>query len=455
MPARNAFLIAFALFACQRKSEVEPLPSASNAPAVSAAPVASAVEAGAEPDASVTPPRQYNVLLILIDSLRADAVKRSERHVDMPRLVELSEKSIVYENAYAISSTTARSVAPLLVGRYPSEMERNGMFFTRWYPSNDFVGEHLQKLGVSTLAVGTHSYFYQSSGLNQGFDRYELLPGTVANPKPGVTSERLTKLARGMLQRATSGHADARFFAYFHYLDPHAPYLDHESSDAGPEAPSDAGDPVDPRVFYRQEVRYTDEWVGVLLDWVKQQKWAANTAIIVSADHGEAFGEHKQQKHGYELWEELVRVPMVIHVPGAEHRVIQTPRSHIDLAPTILDLMGAPPDPKHRGKSLRPELSGGAPEPRPVVLDLPRDNLQDRRRAVIDGREKIIARGDDERWLFYDLENDPKERKNLSETERARFERMKKLYLRISAEIPVEEVHGDTKLKNAPEGQRF
>jgi choline-sulfatase len=188
---------------------------------------------------------------------------------------------------------------------------------------------------------------------------------------------------------------------------------------------------------------------------VKQQEWAANTAIIVSADHGEAFGEHRQQKHGYELWEELVHVPMVIHLPGAEQRVIETPRSHIDLAPTILDLMGAPPDPKHRGKSLRAELLGGAPEPRPVVLDLPRDNLQDRRRAVIDGREKIIARGDDERWLFYDLEKDPKERKNLTETERTRFERMKKLYLRISSEIPAEEVHGDTKLKNAPEGQRF
>jgi arylsulfatase A-like enzyme len=368
----------------------------------------------------------------------------------------LAEKSTQYRNAYSISSTTARSVAPLLVGRYPSEMERNGNYFTRWYPSNELVSEHVQKRGAKTLGAFAHAYFYKSSGMAQGFEQYELLPGTIMNPEPEPTGERLTKLAKGLLTRATRGQNNAQFFAYFHYLDPHAPYLDHESGDAGPVAPpTDSGEPVDPRELYRQEVRYSDHWVGELIDWVKSQKWGKETAIIVSADHGECFGEHKQQKHGYELWQELVRVPLIVHVPGTEARVVDVPRSHIDLAPTILELMGAPPDPKHRGKSLVAELYGAAPEARTVVLDLPRDNLQDRRRAIVDGHEKLIARGDDERWLFYDLEADPRERKNLTEIERPRFLRMKKLYEEISASIPVEEVHGDVKLKNAPEGQRF
>jgi arylsulfatase A-like enzyme len=194
-----------------------------------------------------------------------------------------------------------------------------------------------------------------------------------------------------------------------------------------------------------------------LIDWVKTQPWGGRTAIIVTADHGECFGEHSQQKHGYELWEELVHVPLLFLVPNASQRVIDVTRSHIDLAPTILELLGAPAASGLRGTSLVAELYGAEAAPRPVLMDLPRDDLQDRRRAVIDGHDKLIARGDDEdaRWLLYDLARDPREKKNLASIDPDRFRRMRRLYARLSSAIPTRDVRGDVVLKNAPEGRRW
>jgi arylsulfatase A-like enzyme len=144
-------------------------------------------------------------------------------------------------------------------------------------------------------------------------------------------------------------------------------------------------------------------------------------------------------------------------LPHAAPRVLDVPRSHIDLAPTILELMGAPADPELRGKSLVAELYGGEATPRPVLVDLPRDNLQDRRRAVIDGDDKLIARGDDvdSRWLLYDLAKDPRERKNLANLDPVRFRRMRRLYTKLWSAIPTRDVRGDVVLKNAPEGRRW
>jgi choline-sulfatase len=416
---------------------------------VSVAVVASPPTPSAKPLPSAESHGPFNVILILIDSWRSETQWTGHREPNTPHLTELAKTSTVYTNAYSISSTTARSVAPLLVGRYPSEMPRTGDYFTHWYPQNEFVSERLRARGARTLAVHAHAYFSMASGMAQGFSDYVVLPGTVLNdPDPQRTGERTTETARRLLRRAADPQGKKPFFAYFHYLDPHAPYLD-------PDHEPDAGVPVDPRIGYRAEVSYTDEWVGVLLDWVKRQRFGSRTVVIVSADHGECFGEHGNMKHGYELWQELVHVPLLIHLPDGAPHTVDLPRSQIDLAPTILELMGAPPDEKHLGKSLVPELYGARPEPRPVVVDLPRDTLQDRRRAVIDGTSKLIARGDDERWLLYDIEKDPKESHNLTEIDRPRFERMKKLYEEISSRIGNEEIHGDAALAGAPAGRRW
>lgn len=401
-----------------------------------------AVDAGPpEPD---RPP--LNVVLILIDSMRADMPWAGYRRKIAPRLTALEKRSVSYTRAYSLSSVTARSAAPLLVGKYASEMERTGYFFTQWYPENLFLGERLQAAGHRAIAAHAHAYFYHPS-MKQGFADYLVLSGTIYNnPEPKPTSERLTAAAKRILAKNADPSGARRLFAYFHYMDPHHEYIEHEDAPA-------FGD--EPRDLYDGEIWFTDRAVGDLISWIEKQAWGKRTAVIVSADHGECFGEHGQVRHGYELWESLIHVPLLFLVPGAPPRRIDTPRSHIDLAPTILELMDVEITPPLRGKSLVTELYGGSLPPRPVVADLPRDNLQDRRRAIIDGDLKLISRGDDERWLMYDLASDPKERKTLTELRRDDFRRMRALYEEISNGIPNEEVHGTAVLKNAPPGRRW
>ncbi|MFO0567630.1 MAG: sulfatase [Polyangiaceae bacterium] len=391
-------------------------------------------------------PDGLNVVLILIDSLRADMPWSGYRRKIAPRLTELERRSVSYTRAYSLSSVTARSVAPLLVGKYASEMPRNGYFFTQWYPENLFLGERLSAAGHRAVAGHAHAYFF-GNGMKQGFSDYTVLPGTIYNPpEPKPTSDRLTAAAKRLLSRNVDPSGNRRLFAYFHYMDPHHEYIEHE------DAP-DFGD--EPRDIYDQEVWFTDQWVGDLVSWIEKQPWGKRTAIVISADHGECFGEHGQIRHGYELWEALVHVPLLFLVPGVAPRRVATPRSHIDLAPTLLELMGVSADPPFRGKSLLAEIRGADDAPRPIVCDLPRDNLEDRRRAIIDGDWKLISRGDDEKWLMYDVVRDPREKQNLTETERDTFRRMRQLYFDLSEKIPNEEVHGDAVLKNAPPGRRW
>jgi choline-sulfatase len=412
-------------------------------------------EAAAAPSAKPTAPkaephRPYNVLLIMIDSLRWDMPWTGYPRMTAPWLTAFAKKSTLYPRAYSISSYTAKSVAPALVGKYPSEMPHDAYFFTTWFPENLFISERAQKAGFRTLAGHGHGYFRRYMGLAQGFDDYRLLPGTELDTTgiANVTSESLHDLAKKMLSdpKNNSQENGKRFFAYFHFLDPHYTYIQHRGH-------PDWG--LDIRALYDNEVHYTDEWVGKLVDWALAQPWGKNTAVIITADHGEGFGERGRFRHAYDVWESLVRVPLVIHVPGAPPERIETPRGAIDLAPTIADLMGLPDDPPFRGKSLLPEVFGQPEEARPIVVDLPRSDIMDRRRAVIDGDYKIIALGDDAEWLMFDVEKDPKEENDLVASEPDRFQAMKELYEKLSAGIPNYPIPGGIELKGAPPGQRW
>jgi arylsulfatase A-like enzyme len=133
-------------------------------------------------------------------------------------------------------------------------------------------------------------------------------------------------------------------------------------------------------------------------------------------------------RHGFELYETLVRVPLLIQAPGAPPHPIDVPRSAIDLAPTILEMTGTPAEPSFEGKSLVPEVYGKPAEERDVLLDLPRTSDNDRRRALIHGHYKILAYGDDFGFELFDLAADPLETKDLRREDKATFEAMKKLY---------------------------
>jgi arylsulfatase A-like enzyme len=209
------------------------------------------------------------------------------------------------------------------------------------------------------------------------------------------------------------------------------------------------------RDLYDGEVTFTDRYVGQLLDFVAKQPWGAHTAVIFSADHGEAFGEHGCFRHAFELWQPLIRVPLMIMVPGVTARRIDLNRSAIDLAPTILELMGLAPDGLD-GVSLVPELyQKQEPEARDVIIDLPRTSNSDRRRAVIHDHYKLIAYGDDSYYQVFDIDADPTESKSLEKAEKAKFDEMVALYKRKKKEIKDIGPYACRTLKGAPVGRAY
>jgi choline-sulfatase len=398
-------------------------------------PAAPAAEPAAPPKL-MRPAEPLNVILLVVDAMRADMPWAGYPRKIAPNLTAIEKQSVSYTRAYAVSSYTAKSIGALLSGQYPSSLKRSGYFFTRYPDTNLFFAELLQQAGVHTMGAHAHRYLRRENGLAQGFVAWDLVEGITFNNKYdlNVTSDKLTQLAIRQLEAAPP---DRRRFMYLHYMDPHDIYVKHE------EAP-DWGKKL--RDKYDQEIFYTDLWLGRFLDYCRKQPWWKQTALIVTSDHGEGFGEHHRYRHAFELWEMLVHVPMFFQVPGAEPRRIDTPRSHIDLAPTIVELTGVEGAPEFRGQSLVPELFGAEPAARPVLMDLPPDSNNDERRALVDGDYKLLVYGGDYRFELYNLAADPEEKKNLAKREPEKLTEMKALYQKVWGEVPKVKPFGGNKL---------
>ena len=427
-----AVLAAFA--GCSRANATSAETTSALAPSTTASAAASAAPIASTP---------YNVLFITIDSLRADMPWAGYSRAIAPNLTALAAKSTVYTSAYSISSFTSKSVAGMLSGRFPSELARTGVFFTRYDESNTFMCETLAAAHVPCVAAEAHKYLAPGyAGLDQGFFAWKLVDGLTFDYQrdPYVTSQKLTPLAISLLSDpAVTGAATTApptregshpFFAWFHYMDPHDDYQSHEESPHWGTRPRD---------LYDEEVFYTDLWIGKLLDFVNAQPWAKHTVIVVSADHGEFFGEHGRFKHARELYEELVHVPLIIHLPdqtAANARTIDVPRSQIDLVPTFFDVLGTDPTPNLDGVSLKDEWLGGTPAPaRDIVTDLPQDEFNQRRRSFLHEGWKIIAHRDDYGFELFHVSEDPHELHDLFMTDKENAHRMLKLYKEASAKI--------------------
>ena len=360
-------------------------------------------------------PKDGNVVLITIDTLRYDLGYTGYKRPVSPNIDKLAADSIIYETAYALASYTGKSVGPMLIGKYGSETHRNWGHFNKFGPEDTFVAERLQRAGIHTIAVHGHRYFGEFGGLERGFDVLDMSAAPDKGAKwatdTTVTSATLTDAAIAAIDSVPAGKP---YFAWVHYLDPHADYKKHaEVPDFGNSA----------RALYDNEVAFTDLHIGRLLDRIKGDK----TSIIITSDHGEAFNDNGMWRHGVEVWEVLVRVPLVVHVPGVPAKRIAARRSLIDLVPTLLDLMqlGKPAG----GKEGDDFLSGvswvddwfGEPPVRDILVDMPAGPYNRARRAFIRGDLKLIISGGAQKELF-DLKDDPGEVKNLWKTRRKDIE---------------------------------
>jgi arylsulfatase A-like enzyme len=364
--------------------------------------------------------RDFDMIVITIDTLRIDLGFMGYDKPVSPNLDKLAAKSTVFERVYSLASYTGKSIGPMMIGKYPSETVRNGAHFNTYGAENVFVAERMKAAGIQTMGAASHWYFKHDFGLSQGMDAWDLsaMPAESAGDNDtSVTSPQLTDAAIALLSKPEN--TSKRFFMWLHYFDPHAHYVAH------PEAPSfqrnTGGANAWMKPLYDGEVWFTDHHIGRLLDFVDAQPWGKDTVVVVTADHGEAFDEHGMNWHGVDLWEPLVRVPLVVYVPGVAPHRVALKRSHVDLVPTLLDLMRVPkPGPSElSGESMIASIvayESSRLEERDVLMDMPAGPQVAQRRALIHGTTpgmKLFHLGGWQYSLF-DLSRDAAESADLA-----------------------------------------
>jgi choline-sulfatase len=366
--------------------------------------------------------RDYNLIFLTVDTLRAaDVGFLGYDKPTTPNLDALAAEGVAFERAYSMASYTGKALAPMMIGKYPSETARDGGHFNRYFSSNTFLAERLKGAGVTNFGAASHWYFRPSWGLTQGFDTFDIsavpAEGQSAASDSTTTSEQVTDAALKLLEaRAAAG----RFFMWVHYFDPHEQYVPH------PGAP-DFTDPAKPsggrmHALYDGEVWFTDKHIGRLLDYARSQRWWKDTVVVVTSDHGESMNEHGIYfQHGFEIWEPLVRVPLIIRVPDLPAHRVPVKRSVIDVVPTLLDLMRVPQPPPGElsGQSMMEDLAakpGATYAERDVYIDMPDGPFTHMRRGIIHGDTpgmKLVHLGGRQYQLF-DLAADPDEAEDLA-----------------------------------------
>jgi arylsulfatase len=379
------------------------------------------------PDSPAAPPR--NLLFISVDTLRADHVSAYgyERETT-PNIDAFAAESILFERAYSHISSTVPAFASVMTSKYP---HHHGVIETYNFAlgrDENTMAERLGAAGLQTAAFIGIGILMPRKGLAQGFETYSVAPfadGNYWRPAAQVTDDALAWLR--------ANHGDP-FFLWVHYFEPHQPYeivpaeyLDRFGSAAAPQALEALKS--NPAVHQRRRqiidrydgaLAWVDHQVGRLLHGLDEHGLRDRTMIVFTADHGEGLGEHGLHGHVLQIYEPLVHVPLVVHVPGNVPGRVSHNVEHVDILPTVLHELGVEGGPGFDGRGLPLD---GAHSPRDVFAETWVQN-KGRKAMINDGRWKLILSdpgfGNGTREL-YDLGADPLELEDMTarEPERA------------------------------------
>ena len=371
--------------------------------------------------------RPAPVILISIDTLRADHLPAyGYRAVPTPALDRFGADAILFEQAYAHAPQTLPSHVSILSGRLPFEHGvRDNLGFTL-KPTEVLLPTLLRPAGYVSGGFVSAYVLRAETGIGRFFDRYD---ATLPPSSPEVPVGNLQRDGAATLDAAEHWLDTIRkpqFFMFFHIYEPHSPYA--------PPARFKQYAPYD------GEVAYSDEIVGRLLASLKRRNLYDSALIVLLSDHGEGLGDHGEQEHGLFLYRETMRVPLMIKLPKQRQggRRVSTPVQHIDLVPTILDLLHLPARADLRGRSLRPLFTGGSIPDQGVYAEAmyPRFHFGwSELYSLTDARYAFIRAPRDE---LYDLQRDPNERVNLAAQREPTRAAMRTALEHVIANAPVE-----------------
>ena len=401
--------------------------------AVRAAALAGALATAAACERAPAPPeRRPNVVIVLLDAVRADHLPLYGYARDTaPFLTSLAPRSVVFDRAYSSSGWTSPATASLFTSLHPFQhgviwnirrMRESRFRVSRVPDEPETIAEALKKAGYATFAVSDNPSASALGGFEAGFDRFE-----------SASDGSATAVNRRVKQWRTELTGDRPYFLYLHYMDAHEPYL--PQGRAFDEFMKD-GRPNPRRDFvaaYDSEIRLLDSKVQGLFESLG---WKEGTIVIVTSDHGEGFHDHGLVGHANSLYDELMRVPLIVYSGGGGFTPgrISVPVGHVDVLPTLRELAGLPPDPRNVGWSLVPLLRAGQWErgERPLLAHLVEFDEKHEVRAVVLGRYKLVERRPGRAALF-DLEADPGESRDLAERHPEIVARLRDAYERTEA----------------------
>jgi len=399
--------------------------------------------------AGSAPAERPDVVVITIDTLRADHLSFYGYEAETaPFLAKLARDGARFERAFATSTWTAPSTASIFTGLYPTQhgvttgffaqrdrieqVEREGrstLTMKRISRDIETLPERFREAGYATYGIAANVNVGPELGFSEGFDHFERLHA-MKLMESGTAEQMVEQLNRWAPQLRAGGPN----FVYLHFNDVHWPYIGRRPWYAG--LLEKLGEPL--AASYDSEIAYVDDALERIFE---RLGWQRDAIVVVLADHGEELGDHGNTGHGMFMYRELLRVPWVVHAPGAgvDSRVIGSNVSQVDLLPTLLDLAGIDSDPNSDLNSdpnsdLGPELPGrslvpllrqpaGAPERRALEEELESRALFAHRLkqhkwrsqnlwAVVRGRWKLID--DEGRFELYDTSADPEEQRDLA-----------------------------------------
>lgn len=363
-----------------------------------------------------TPPR--GVVVIMVDTLRRDHVGAyGYTRPTTPNIDRLAETGMRFDRAYTMAPSTRIAVPALFTGRTLGEIGWDRSKYPFGLDDRNVTfAEVMRDAGFRTAAFVAHRFLGPRWNFMQGFEHLDDSQAFESSTyRTKITGRAVAEAAIDWLK----AHRDERFLLYAHFFDPHDTYLRHRGgTDFGRR-------PID---LYDGEIEYTDRWIGRLLDALETLGIADTTAVVFLSDHGEFFGEHGRRYHGGSVYEEVVAIPMIVRVPGLPAGVSPCLASHVDLAPTVLNLVGL--DGAAHGMSagsLLPILAGEACDPeREVVVETRYERRSGRDvRALVGPRWKLVHDVRAGTYRLFDLSGPTGERVDRRAAEPAVFEAMR------------------------------
>jgi hypothetical protein len=349
--------------------------------------------ASVPPSSARLAPEGAIVLLVTIDALRPELLD-PDHEKDAPNLHRLAKSSANFTQARSFGSDTRYSLAALFSGRHFSML--NWTWRSRLRPTleNDKLTrlpELLRPHGIRTVTgVSLPHMLVPRIGIVRGFQEQYLKDDS--DKKAGT--EEVIDHAIEVLRRQGPGP----LFYFTHLIDPHAPYYKRDKEKRSSQYDA-----------YLGEVTFADLHLGRLMDAIDALDLEQRTVLIVSSDHGEAFGEHGLFFHNKSLYEVMVKVPLLVQLPERKPRTVHTHVSMMDIGPTVLDLLGLPTPGYFMAESLVPLLAGETPAPnRPILMEKPTEFA-----FLFPDGVKVMVKLRPASEEIYDLSTDPDEENDL------------------------------------------